>query len=285
MECAKRTRSDQFGGRKSGEGELPSERVVDGGVQTRIAWLALALGFGLMAGCRSAPNAVTVAPTSMPTSTTEGWAAPDPCSGLNGISSLETPVILEADCDPSNAQCDATLPLSVRNCTPEAVVIREVRLEELDPERAPTGAAVIYEPERRKLAPGEAWTYESFAAVGSFELIVVYREAGKSALQSQPLTVTHPRLAQAQDECRACEGDWGPHGMAGRVGCVCRTQDGGTTCNDGLDCEAQCISAGGGGFACSEFVTTFGCRSYLPDGWSLQPQGQFGRRVPHRCVD
>ena len=92
---------------------------------------------------------------------------------------------------------------------------------------------------------------------------------------------------RAERECRECNGEWGPHGMLQLEGCVCRTRDGGTPCDDGADCEGQCIARGSEAeLTCSEFTSLWGCYSYLPVGWSKQrpPRGK-ALAPPMVCAD
>ena len=83
-----------------------------------------------------------------------------------------------------------------------------------------------------------------------------------------------PRTAEG---CRACNGDFGVHGLGGTPRCLCRTQDAGKRCRAKDDCDGECLADAGerevtdpgpparGYFLgrCSEFRTTFGCHRYL----------------------
>jgi hypothetical protein len=80
------------------------------------------------------------------------------------------------------------------------------------------------------------------------------------------------------DNCRACDGDFGPHGLDPAPRCNCRTHDAGKRCRGKEDCEAECVSDGGEreitdpgppprGFwvgRCAELRTTYGCHVFLP---------------------
>lgn len=44
------------------------------------------------------------------------------------------------------------------------------------------------------------------------------------------------------EECRACGGLWGRHGLAQKEGCLCRTKDAGKVCRSKTDCESQCVA-------------------------------------------
>jgi hypothetical protein len=78
--------------------------------------------------------------------------------------------------------------------------------------------------------------------------------------------------------CRACNGEFGPHGIDPAPRCVCRTTDSGKKCRGKDDCQGECIGDAREqevthkgppplGFRqgrCSEFMTTFGCHVFLP---------------------
>src|SRR4051812_46994621 len=49
-----------------------------------------------------------------------------------------------------------------------------------------------------------------------------------------------PRTAE---ECKACRGEWGRHGLAEAESCNCHTNDGGKRCRDGTECQGMCIAA------------------------------------------
>ena len=90
---------------------------------------------------------------------------------------------------------------------------------------------------------------------------------------AQRSATSRPKPANPE-ECRACNGVWGKHGMAQAEGCNCRTKDAGKICRHGSECESACVAkdtpdqevveAGppARGFflgQCAEFVTPFGC--------------------------
>jgi hypothetical protein len=86
---------------------------------------------------------------------------------------------------------------------------------------------------------------------------------------------TAPLTAEA---CRACDGDFGPHGLDPTPRCNCRTQDPGKRCRGKDECEAECVADVGDreitdpgpparGFwvgRCADLHTTFGCHVFLP---------------------
>ena len=89
------------------------------------------------------------------------------------------------------------------------------------------------------------------------------------------------RLPQTADECKACRGDWGRHGLAEQESCNCRTNDGGKRCTDGGDCQGMCVASeepereqvepgppARGFFVgrCSELMTAFGCNRIIDRG-------------------
>lgn len=99
-----------------------------------------------------------------------------------------------------------------------------------------------------------------------------------SSSSSPPAPAAETRRAApppTEDECRACRGVWGKHGIAETPSCNCRTNDGGKACRDGAECEGQCIADADnprhevtdpgppprGYFLgrCSELASVFGC--------------------------
>ena len=85
--------------------------------------------------------------------------------------------------------------------------------------------------------------------------------------------------AEATDEarCRACKGQFGPHGIDPTPRCICGTSDAGRRCRAKEDCEGDCVADAGerevvdpgppprGHFLgrCSPLRTTFGCHHFL----------------------
>ena len=107
-------------------------------------------------------------------------------------------------------------------------------------------------------------------------------EAGQVA--APPATATTLATPTTPEGCRACNGDFGPHGIEPTPRCNCRTKDAGRFCRGKDDCEGECIDDAGLsevkqpgppplGFwtgRCAEFRTTFGCHVFLPPK-SAQP--------------
>jgi hypothetical protein len=94
---------------------------------------------------------------------------------------------------------------------------------------------------------------------------------------------TPPRT---EKDCKACNGEWGIHGLAQTPSCNCRTTDGGKRCKDGNECQGLCVGADSierevvdkgpparGFFVgrCSKLVTVFGCYRPIEDGASARP--------------
>ncbi len=107
-----------------------------------------------------------------------------------------------------------------------------------------------------------------------------------------------PRRASTPDECRACDGVWGKHGLLQEDRCLCRTRDAGKRCRDGLECEGDCLGDGTtetvepgpppkGYFLgrCSELVTTFGCRAFILDGAAKDGPVRLDEPQPQLCID
>ena len=121
-------------------------------------------------------------------------------------------------------------------------------------------------------------------------------EATKVVPQSPPRTV---------DECRACNGDWGMHGLSDAISqtesCDCRTNDAGKRCTDGIDCQGMCVANADNpeydvvdigpparGFLvgrCSEFVTVFGCNALVDAGARDDGPVSVAEPPPVLCVD
>jgi len=119
-------------------------------------------------------------------------------------------------------------------------------------------------------------------------------EAGQ--LAAAPATA--PAATPTTEEgCRACNGDFGPHGIDQTPRCLCRTKDAGRACRGKDDCEGECIADGGErevtqpgppplGFwkgRCAEFRTSFGCHVFLPPK-SAQPV-RLDVALEQMCVD
>ncbi len=120
---------------------------------------------------------------------------------------------------------------------------------------------------------------------------------GADGAQATALVETPPTSAE---ECsRQCAGEFGPHGLAQAVYCLCRTADKGRDCRDAADCAGQCIlepirrevSEPGpperGYFVgrCSEFVKTFGCFRMLARGQRQMGAVALDEPPPEICLD
>jgi hypothetical protein len=118
-------------------------------------------------------------------------------------------------------------------------------------------------------------------------------------------TVVAQSLPHTIDECRACEGDWGMHGLSDAISqtesCDCRTKDGGKRCTDGIDCQGMCVANADNpefdvvdigpparGFLvgrCSDFVTVFGCNPLIDAGARDLGPVSVTEPPPVLCVD
>jgi hypothetical protein len=116
-----------------------------------------------------------------------------------------------------------------------------------------------------------------------------------------PATVAH-HPAETEGECRACNGEWGVHGLLDKPSCLCRTHDVGKVCKDGGDCEGECVvddmkpevavtdpgPPARGYFLgrCSAFDHFFGCRARLPAGAKAHGPVRLDQELAeHVCVD
>jgi hypothetical protein len=83
---------------------------------------------------------------------------------------------------------------------------------------------------------------------------------------------------QTPEECKACRGEWGRHGLAQVASCLCRTTDAGKRCTRRSDCQGLCVAEESmereivekgppakGFFVghCAEFDPIFGCMRVL----------------------
>ena len=103
------------------------------------------------------------------------------------------------------------------------------------------------------------------------------------------------------DECRACRGDWGVHGLSGVPSCNCHTTDGGKRCTDGADCQGMCVIAPGdperevvdpgppsrGFFVghCSDLMTVWGCNRLITRGTRAAGPAPLAEEPMMMCVD
>jgi len=177
--------------------------------------------------------------------------------------------------------CAALLHVTVRNCGEAEAQIGAMNLDLGDEARIEWAFD-----ESAVAPPAGTWEFESLQplAAGDYTLEVHMRIGTQATfVEWVEFAVTNSAMVAAVAACEACDGDWGAHGMMGTVGCLCRTGDAGTPCDDGDDCEGQCISVDGA-FECSEFFTVFGCHSYLPSGWSQQSHDG-PAKAPTVCVD
>jgi len=99
--------------------------------------------------------------------------------------------------------------------------------------------------------------------------------------ETSAVVSTWPLRASTPEECVACHGEWGIHGLSETESCNCRTSDAGKRCTDGNDCQGLCIAdesnpeyelaacSAGYGFLvgrCSAFAGVFGCWAFIADG-------------------
>lgn len=114
-----------------------------------------------------------------------------------------------------------------------------------------------------------------------------------------PPAVGPHKAPQTEEECRACKGDWGVHGLAQALDCLCRTHDAGKACKDGRDCEGECDASEGktevtdpgppprGYFVgkCTEFDHIFGCQKLVMDGAAAKGPVNLDEPLPEICID
>lgn len=245
----------------------------------------LPLACSLVACAPSATTAV-VPPRDAPLVLADAGASPlaEPKIDCEGTIRLEAPPA-DAVCDDASrfwpGSCSVQLRFVMTNCL-EAPVSPEELTATADGDRQ-----IVWNFEPHTIPPGGQWVFERSPGQvppGEYRLSLTYRVGG---IAGEPvaglLVVTNSALTRAEQACKACNGDFGPHGMLGQVGCLCRMDDAGKPCDDGNDCQGKCVGRDEA-FVCSEFATVFGCHSYLPKGWSEQRHTP-PVRVPRICVD
>jgi hypothetical protein len=215
-------------------------------------------------------------------------------------------VAIDLECDDGHRRCSSELPIAIRNCTAGPVLVSSLVLR-----GGWNGGAMIVEFDPLPaVRPGEAW-FHPVSMSSSRELEVeVELVALDGEVRPVPMraSVRNPNREEAMARCRECNGDWGRHGLLGLEGCLCRTRDAGRECRDGRECEGTCLyersekvqeasESCSDGYCnvtlemlvlvgrCSEFVTTFGCHHYLPDGISEKGPFMTSYPAPYRCCD
>ena len=121
-----------------------------------------------------------------------------------------------------------------------------------------------------------------------------HRTAPRSAPPAAASASRPPPRTQA--ECKACNGEWGPHGLLQVTSCLCRTIDAGKRCHRRVDCQGMCVAgedverevveAGPpvrGYFVgrCAEFQPLFGCMRVLEQ----TGPGPLGEPPAMLCID
>jgi hypothetical protein len=109
-----------------------------------------------------------------------------------------------------------------------------------------------------------------------------------------------PLSAKTPEECSACGGAWGKHGLSQTDSCNCKTNDGGKRCRDGNDCQGMCIGADeperevveagppARGFfvgRCSPTVTVYGCNRIIDRGAVARGPVPMSEPPSSICVD
>jgi hypothetical protein len=171
-----------------------------------------------------------------------GPRKPERCAGQEAAIIVSAPGVVELSCHDDGRACEEPVRLIVTNCTQESLVVDEMSIDQ-------SGGSLRLAPEDAKLTPGASWAHEWIARTeGEYDVVALAHPAHlrERALRSAAarLRVRDTHLEQAREQCRACDGEWGPQGMLRELGCNCRTRDAGKICHDGDECEGACLSTG-----------------------------------------
>jgi len=126
--------------------------------------------------------------------------------------------------------------------------------------------------------------------------------AGSATASPEPSAVKgeQEKPRTEEEECRACNGIWGKHGLRQIPFCNCGTKDADKRCRDGLECEGQCVAddepereivqAGPpplGYFVgkCSAVAKVFGCRRIIQRGAAASPPHDLSKPLQKMCSD
>jgi hypothetical protein len=141
----------------------------------------------------------------------------------------------------------------------------------------------------------------------TFAAVLFVLAGGCRTTKPQPSTVepaqrsaTSRHNPTSQEECRACNGAWGRHGLVQTEGCNCRTKDAGKICRHGSECESVCVAKEtpdqevvdkgppARGFflgQCAEFVTPFGCARIIDKSGDAKAPVLLDEPPMKLCVD
>jgi len=184
-------------------------------------------------------------------------------------------------CKDGFRECEGEIPVTIDNCLGVEVAVKSLYLQAYGVvgERA---SGWTFSKPWPAILPGMSVTRNVDVRVGAryiARLEATSSEAGYG-LSSQEGEVINTAYFAAKASCKACQGDWGPHGILQLEGCVCRARDRGRVCYDGDACEGYCLfdhieklghGLGRNAGKCSEFIGGFGCISYLQHGESKLP--------------
>ena len=188
--------------------------------------------------------------------------------------------------------CIAEIPVTIENCTGADLKIEDARLQQ---------TSLVGEI-HASLDLGSLMRWSTLEAGERVTRLAVVKTAGTYLPRLRASSpdgrgffttgpegaVENPAYEAARQACKACNGEWGVHGMLATEGCVCRSPDGGRPCHDGNECAAGCVFVrveklpGGLGRRvgrCAEFVGGFGCVSLIDPGESKLPPRPFSELV------
>ncbi len=167
--------------------------------------------------------------------------------------------------DGGRVHCMADVPLTFVNCDGAPITVTKI-------DDASGRAALPH-----VIAPGVTWTVQARVmefmhgkSRATVQIVVELATSTSTKLQTVDAVLIDDHGIAARAACKACNGEWGQHTLAGGNDCVCRTHDRGKRCEGPHDCEGWCERdhfvpvSNGLGYEigkCSEWLHEWSCTS------------------------
>lgn len=204
-------------------------------------------------------------------------------------------VLLPSDndirCNEVFEECKGAIHLAAKNCTGEFQSFHKIELYEPG-----ENGRRIQELEFSPAAiagPNSLWKEEiPWTTPAELIAVVYYRPPGQTDERSVrgSVSITNKAMLQAKAACDKCQGTWGRYGTNKYEQCNCKTTDAGKACQDGDECQGQCIfqrydEEGREEGSCSETVRLTGCVPIVEKGQSKYPPPAVRLRKRPVCFD